>query len=193
MISVLFSRTDSIYKTLGVDVWDAERDATNWPGGNPIIAHPPCRAWGRMRQFAKPADGEKELALWAVDQVRKFGGVLEHPERSTLWNDKPLPKPDKNNIKTFDEFGGFTIVVDQHWFGHRAQKRTWLYICGCTPSDIPQIPLKLGAATHCIRPTKSYPRLPSVTKTEREATPVGFAKFLIEIARNCSFELRNVA
>lgn len=35
---------------------------------------------------------EKALALWAVEQVRKFGGVLEHPKRSTLWPAAGLPE-----------------------------------------------------------------------------------------------------
>jgi hypothetical protein len=48
-VAVLFARSDSIYKEFqGVDVWDKERDARNWPGGCPVIAHPPCRTWGAM-------------------------------------------------------------------------------------------------------------------------------------------------
>ena len=34
----------------GFDCWDIERNALNWPGGNPIVAHPPCRAWGQLSQ-----------------------------------------------------------------------------------------------------------------------------------------------
>ena len=82
-IAVLFARADSNYKQLPeCDVWDAERDARNWPGGCQVVAHPPCRAWGRLRHFAKPRDDEKDLARFAVAQVRKWGGVLEHPERA---------------------------------------------------------------------------------------------------------------
>jgi len=58
MISVLFARSDSNYKTLpGVDVWDAERDARTWPGGNPVVAHPPGRALGRLRHFRQAEAG----------------------------------------------------------------------------------------------------------------------------------------
>ena len=93
-VAVLFARADSCYKALpGCDVWDAERDARRWPGGCPVVAHPPCRAWGRLRHFAKPRPDEKALALWAVEQVRKFGGVLEHPASSTLWPAAGLPAP----------------------------------------------------------------------------------------------------
>ena len=70
-VAVLFARSDSIYKALpGCDVYDIERDARRWPGGAPVVAHPPCRAWGRLRAFAKPRHDEKDLARWAVAQVR---------------------------------------------------------------------------------------------------------------------------
>src|SRR5208283_3687563 len=93
-VAVLFARADSIYKTLpGCDVWDAERDALNWHGGCPLIAHPTCRAWGRLRHFAHPREGERELALWAVKMVQRWGGVLEHPVASQLWPSANLPKP----------------------------------------------------------------------------------------------------
>lgn len=182
-VSVLFAREDSIYKSLGADVWDKERNALEWPGGNPLIAHPPCRLWGRLRQFAKGDPEEKEYALWAVEQIRKYGGVLEHPAQSTLWKEAGLPL---NGSR--DEYGGWTLPINQHTFGHRAEKKTWLYICGCEPKDIPDIPLVLGKATHCIRPTKSYPRLPSVTKAEREHTPPKLAEWLIELAGRCEIK-----
>lgn len=114
-VSVLFARKDSIYKSLNCDVWDKERDATKWPGGNPVIAHPPCRAWGQLRHMAKPSACEAQYALWAVQQVRKFGGVLEHPARSKLWEVAKLPEGDKTA-----EYGGFTLPIYQSWFGHFA-------------------------------------------------------------------------
>ena len=93
-VAVLFARADSIYKTIpGCDVYDIERDARKWPGGSPVVAHPPCRAWGRLRQFAKPREDEKQLAVLAVSLVQQFGGVLEHPASSSLFNDLRLPKP----------------------------------------------------------------------------------------------------
>lgn len=82
-VAVLFARHDSVYKRIeSVDVWDIQRDARKWPGGMPCIAHPPCRAWGRLRHFANPRADEKALALFAVGCVRRWGGVLEHPASS---------------------------------------------------------------------------------------------------------------
>ena len=76
-VAVLFSRSDSIYRTMpGLDVWDEQRDAKRWQGGCPVVAHPPCRMWGRYAQWAKGSEAERALSVWAVDQVRKWGGVL---------------------------------------------------------------------------------------------------------------------
>lgn len=186
-VAVLFVRADSVYKTMAnVDAWDAERDARQWAGGSPLVAHPPCRAWGRMRQFAKPRDDEKDLARFAVAQIRRCGGVLEHPADSTLWADQAMPRPGRAP----DAFGGWTMAFDQFHFGHRAEKSTWLYIVGAHPDDIPPMPHRDGTPTHCIRPTKSYPRLPSVTKPEREHTPQKLAAWLVELARRCTVQAK---
>ena len=189
-VAVLFARADSIYKSLpGCDVFDIERDARTYDGPWPVVAHPPCRAWGRLRHFAKPRDDEKALAIWAVDLVRRWGGVLEHPAASTLWAACSLPAPGR-----FDAVGGFTVGIHQHWFGHRATKPTLLYIVGLTPSDLPEMPMRLGEGTHVIsqdcrrkdgsRIPKGDPRKrPECTKPEREHTPPTLAAWLVELAR----------
>jgi hypothetical protein len=179
-VAVLFARADSVYKTMpGLDVWDEERDARRWGGGSSVVVHPPCRGWGRLRQFSYATEEERQLARDAVAHVRNYGGVLEHPAESTLWADQRLPRPGKFP----DEFGGYSIAIDQFIFGHRAEKATWLYIVGVEPDDLPYMPIRGGSPTHCVRPTKSYPRLPSITKREREATPPPFAEWLVEVAR----------
>lgn len=181
-VAVLFARADSNYKAMPeCDVFDIDRDARTFAGGMPVVAHPPCRAWGRMRQFAQPREDEKELARFAVALIRLEGGVLEHPAESSLWADQLLPFPGRAP----DRFGGWTMAFDQFHFGHRAEKSTWLYIVGCHPDDLPPMPRRQGSPTHCIRPTKSYPRLPSVTKAEREHTPPALAEWLVEVARRC--------
>jgi hypothetical protein len=189
-VAVLFARQDSIYKTIpDCDVYDIDRDARTWQGGLPIIAHPPCRAWGSLRHFAKPRPDEKALATWAVDRVREFGGVLEHPMASTLWAAKGLPRPG-----AIDEFGGWTLPISQNWWGHRAEKKTFLYIVGCRPRDIPEMPMVLGEATHVISPAHSirvgHPRYrPQLRKDEREHTPPALAAWLYHLARRCQHQL----
>ena len=118
--------------------------------GNPVVAHPPCRMWGRLRQFAHGTPEEKALGPWAVSQVREFGGVLEHPAESTLWAHCGLPRPGQFP----GDFGGWSIEIQQFHWGHRAEKATWLYIVGLEPADFPDIPHRPGRATHCVRPTK---------------------------------------
>lgn len=185
-VAVLFARADSVYKTFpGCDVWDAERDARRWPGGAPVVAHPPCRLWGKLRQFAKSSNpqAERQLAIDAVGHVRRFGGVLEHPEASTLWNHMGLPRPGEFP----DEFGGWTLQIEQFHWGHRAQKLTWLYIVGVEGWQLPLMPRRPGRPTHCIAPTRGGGvRLPTVTKPEREHTPHELALWLVELARRAS-------
>jgi hypothetical protein len=185
-VSVLYARSDSLYKDMCADVWDIERDARNWPGGNPVVAHPPCRAWGRLRQFAKPRKDEKQLALHAVECVRNWGGVLEHPRKSTLWEAADLPLPGRG----FDAFGGWTFEIYQKDFGHVADKATWLYICGLRPAEITYMPLVLGDAEKVI--TTSLRRgepgfRTSCTEYEREYTPVALANWLLSVASRCAW------
>jgi hypothetical protein len=180
-VASLFVRSDSIYKTMSqVDAWDIDRDASQWPGGCPVVAHSPCRAWGRLRHFANPRPGERELALWAVDQVRKFGGVLEHPLCSRLWPEAGLPA-----IGERDRYGGFTLRISQWWFGHRADKPTLLYICGCKSSHVPPMPFREGPATHVIQSRKRHDHRPHVSKAEREHTPHELAVWLVDLASRC--------
>lgn len=185
-VAVLFARCDSIYKTLpGCDVYDIDRDALTWPGGVPVVAHPPCRAWGGLRHFAKPEPGEAELAVWAVEQVRRHGGVLEHPAASRLWPVCGLPAPGSR-----DRWGGFTLPIDQDWWGHRAQKRTKLYIVGIEPRDVPPFPLRLEDPTHVVSPWRGLRAgmpgyRPQLRKAEREHTPRPLAEWLLAIARRC--------
>jgi hypothetical protein len=195
-ISVLFARRDSVYKTIpNCDVWDEERDARKWVGPGVIVAHPPCRAWGGMRHLATNVpEYERGLAIWSIEQIRKHGGVLEHPRRSELWPHLNLPVPGKGK----DEYGGWTLGVHQLWWGHRAEKATLLYIVGCEPGDIPTIPGFIGEAQFCVG-TKMHrrdyaqnhkatgrPIKPEITKQEREHTPREFAEWLIELASRCS-------
>ena len=50
MIAVLCARHDSPYKAIPTcDVYDEARDARTFPGGVPVIAHPPCRGFGNFR------------------------------------------------------------------------------------------------------------------------------------------------
>ena len=186
MIAVLFARADSYYKTLpDCDVYDIDRDARKWPGGCPVVAHPPCRAWGGLSHMAKPRHDEKDLARWAVAQVRKWGGVLEHPKKSKLWADQCLPRTG------YDAYGGWTLPIFQSSFGHRAEKATLLYIVGCAPRDLPNMPIVLGEATHTIassnaRQRRDHPmHRPEVTKKEREHTPPELANWLVSLANKC--------
>lgn len=188
MVAALYVRSDSIYKSMGCDAWDIERDARKYNGPFPVIAHPPCGSWGRLRMVSKASQTEKDCAIIAVSQVRRFGGVLEHPEGSTLWKSLGLPKGNE-----VDKFGGWTLSVDQHWWGHKARKRTWLYIVGISQRDIPPFSPSFTTPTHVIersqRMRKKNIRKLVLPHGLRNSTPPQFAAWLIELASSCRIGL----
>ncbi|WP_413876361.1 hypothetical protein [Albidovulum sp.] len=167
-VAVLFARRRSVYLSLpGCDVWCEQRDARRWPGGAPVVAHPPCRAWGRLKAFAKPAAGEADLANFAVEQVRRWGGVLEHPAASSLFKVAGLPRP----MEPPDCYGGVTIEVNQVDWGHRALKPTWLYLVRVDFAGV-------------VMPAPGCPvtTVENMGRPEREATPRAFALWLRDLA-----------
>jgi len=56
-----------------VDPWPEQRDARSYRGPNPVVAHPPCKRWGRfwsggpsagIRRLKGDDDGCFSHALW---------------------------------------------------------------------------------------------------------------------------------
>lgn len=176
MTAVLFARADSAYKAYqGFEVYDMARDARAYCGRAPVIAHPPCRAWGILAHMANPREGERELAYFALAQVRLNGGVLEHPTTSRLWKEANLPVG-----MLQDEWGGFTVEFDQFDFGHVAHKNTKIYVCGIKPSQMPKMPKKRNEVTDrsiCgnVKGTKRC------TQYQREYTPSALIEWLKSI------------
>lgn len=165
-------------KMPGVECWDEQRDARRYTGPHPVVAHPPCGPWSSLRNFSKHQP--KDCALIAVEQVRRWGGVLEHPESSLLWLACGLPLP--GGLP--DEHGGWACELDQVSWGHRARKRTWLYVVGVAPADVR---LRSGGTpTHCVKSRSRNTHLLELSAAGRRRTPPAFAEFLVGIARQVS-------
>ena len=148
-----------MYGALGADCFDAARDARSFDLSCPVVAHPPCRAWGKLSHFSKPRADERDLSWFALWVVRHCGGVLEHPASSRLWKEAGIRAGER------DAFGGLLVVVDQAAYGHRAQKRTGLYLVGC--SLVPLV--AWAAASHFVE---------KMGRAERERTPLALATAL---------------
>lgn len=173
-VAVLFARGDSCYFDLAREVWCAARDARGYRGPLPVVAHPPCRGWGRLSHLAVGVpEAELALAHFAVACVRRFGGVLEHPHASKLWGAALLPRPGA----ALDAFGGFSVLVDQGWWGHAAPKASWLYCVGMPRFGHCDLPVQLRRAVG---------RVEGLTRADRERTPVAFARWLLSLAASAS-------
>jgi len=155
--------------------YDKERDALSCDKNLPAVCHPPCRLWSRLSPLSIAPKSERDLALFAVDYVRKYGGVVEHPYDSKLWVAANCPSPGSLLV---DKYGGFTLLLNQFDYGHLAHKLTGLYIVGVSRLDIPPLmPVRYE------NPIKT---VETCSKKQREATPVLFASWLIQLAAKCT-------
>lgn len=167
----------------GVDAWTEERDARRYQGPWPVVAHPPCADWSRLRGMAKHVPGRRELAVLAVWQVRSCCGVLEHPAWSVLWREMALPLP--GGLP--DAWGGWSIEVNQVSWGHPATKPTWLYFVGIERSAVE--PRRGGTPTHVVTTSAKGERLPKLGSLTTRLTPPLFAEWLVGLARTATERL----
>jgi hypothetical protein len=181
-----------------IDPWDEQRDARKYSGPHPVIAHPPCERWGRywsggpsarVRRKLGDDDGCFESAL---DAVRQWDGVLEHPEGSHAWRKFGLATPPRDGGWVSADFsGGFTCCVEQGAYGHRARKATWLYACGIElPSlkwgkaagDFQRLDAGFHSKEERARAIKTGV-CQRLSKRQRCATPIEFRDVLISMVR----------
>ncbi len=197
MIAALYVEKGGVYWNLpDVDPWDESRDARLYAGPWPVVAHPPCARWGRYWSGGPSARVRRELGddggcfAAALESVRKWGGVLEHPEASSAWHAFGIPAPHRRGGWLRDLFGGYTACVEQGHYGHRSRKATWLYVFGVEP---PQLVWGPALAAICDDDFESETERRRAVKTgacqrmskkERAATPPAFRDLLLGIARS---------
>jgi hypothetical protein len=185
-------------KMEGVDCWDETRDARLYAGPHPTVCHPPCQLWGNFAainfkrwggEHNRPGN-DQGCFVSALNSVRMFGGVLEHPAGSKAWAHYGL----------YSKFGSggywvecsfendrsyWTCEIWQSAYGHRARKRTWLLYCGKVPPY--ELNWKRVAGTHQIGYADQRGKArnkPTVPKHEAIHTPVAFAEELVRLARH---------
>ena len=205
MIAALYVERGGAYWNLdGVDPWDRERDARLYAGPHAVICHPPCERWGRYwggapttwPRLKKGDDGGCFAAALAA--VRRWGGVLEHPEGSHAWRAFGLNVPPRSGAWVNADFvGGWTCCVEQGAYGHRARKATWLYACGVdlpsldwgkAPGDFVRLDVGYHSAEERARAVKTG-ACQRLSAKQRRATPPEFRDILLSIARTANPEL----
>jgi hypothetical protein len=178
-VAALYVETGGAYFGLDdVDPWDVTRDARNYDGPYPVVAHPPCNRWVGMayvHPVARTLIGQDGGTFaHALDSVRRFGGVLEHPAHSFAWDTYLLPVPELGYWQA-DVWGGWTCEVDQGRYGHIANKPTWLYYVGDSPP--PQLDFGGHDSARSVR---------NLSKTQRHRTPPAFRDALLDMARSAA-------
>jgi len=200
MIAALFvERGGPYFGRHDVDPWGKERDARLYAGPWPVVAHPPCGQWGNLRHLFVPNREriqDADCGPIAVDIVRRYGGVLEQPAGSKLFDECACAKPHLSP-DTFveDRHGGYAIEVCQVEWGHPARKRTWLYLVGIPrPRVAPPFPGR--TPTHWVSGGRTHERkgsggvvLPGIkvcSAQQRRRTPPAFADWLIALSHQAT-------
>ena len=175
-----------------VDPWDIARDARNYEGPHPVVAHPPCQLWGAFAavnyarwggEHNRPGNDGGCFAA-ALRAVVSHGGVLEHPANSRAWaaHGITIPTAPGWHRHGLDEW---TCVVWQSAYGHRANKATGLYYVGKqSPFELDwrRVPGTHQIGFHDQRGKAA--NKPTVGKKEASATPPAFRDVLIALARH---------
>lgn len=197
-VAALFVETGGVYFGLeGVDPWDEARDARKYEGPWPVVAHPPCERWGRYWSGGPSAKVRRTLGddggcFWsALRSVRRWGGVLEHPEASHAWRaHRLLAPPWKGGWVAAGDGVGWTCCVSQGHYGHRARKATWLYACNAVLPSLTWGPTepreRLDEGFHSAEERRRAVRTgicQRLSNKQRRATPVAFRDVLLGIAR----------
>lgn len=200
MIAALFVETNGVYYCLPeVDTWDEVRDARNYAGPWPVVAHPPCARWSRLAGFVEYRFGYKRgddggCFAAALAAVREYGGVMEHPAYSDAWSTFGLPSPPAGGGWQRGMCGGWSCHVEQIRYGHGARKQTWLYAYGVSllPSlrwgQSPAGTQRFRSST--MRRANGTARAdrgkPGLTSRALSATPIEFRDILIAMARSAN-------
>jgi len=186
MFAALYVHEHGAYADLDADLWPAARDARLYRGSLPVVAHPPCETWCQLAPLVRHNIG-REIGddggtfAAALDAVRRFGGVLEHPAYSYAWSRFGLPRPIRGGWTRSLDDPGWTTEVSQGAYGHPARKRTWLYVVGAEP---PPLDWSEPPASRCIG--GKYSGRGRVRGVLANATPPDFARTLAAIAGMCS-------
>lgn len=205
MIAALFVETNGSYWNLdGVEPWDEARDARTYPGPWPVVCHPPCARWSKFwagqpltikRTGVRKIKGDDGGCFAsALDSVRRYGGVLEHPWGSHAWPHFGLNVPPRSGgWIAADTYGGWTCCVEQGRYGHYARKPTLLYAVGCELPELdrgiseavfpPEVIARHGMA-YCKRAGELAFKGGGKDSSVRIATPPAFREILLAMARS---------
>jgi hypothetical protein len=191
LIAALFIQPNGCYAKLPfVDAWPESRDARQYTGNLPVVAHPPCQLWGKLcavnyarwgGEHNRPGNDQGCFAS-ALHHVRRCGGVLEHPALSRAFTANDITPPVSMGWQRVT-CGGWVCEVWQSAYGHQANKATWLYYHGNNPPQ--ELLWDRIKGTHQVGHPDQRGKdrnKPTLSKREANATPILFRDALIDLA-----------
>ena len=196
MISALYVQEGGCYYGISdVDPWPEERDARLYLGPHAVVAHPPCQRWGKLAKVNYARWGGEHnrpgndggCFKCALSDVRRWGGVLEHPAQSYAYDAFSLLRPSrmpKHRGWIDISSGDWVCEVWQSAYGHRANKATWLFYHGARrPFDL-RWDRPIGEFQVGFEDSKRRGRnKPTLSPAEAAATPLAFRDALLDLAR----------
>lgn len=197
-IAALFVEIGGCYYGLpDVEPYGIDRDARNYSGPYPVIAHPPCQLWGAFAavnyarwggEHNKPGNDGGCFAS-ALRSVIEFGGVLEHPRNSKAWEAFGIEKPIGTGWNRIS-LNEWVCEVWQSAYGHQANKATILLYSGINPPT--EMIWERPKGTHQIgfhdQRGKNRNK-PTISGKKASATPIAFRDALISLAKHSRTEL----
>ncbi len=197
-VAALFVEERGVYSALeSVEVYGISRDARTYSDNKPVVAHSPCERFGAFwsggphpKQPRRNLGDDGGCFASALANVRRCGGVLEHPANSHAWRIYGLFAPPRGGgWIVADSVGGWTCCVEQGQYGHQARKPSWLYMVGAVPPS-----LRWGIAHGKIATVALSGKrgvnlglregITTIKRRERHLTPIPFRDLLLSIARS---------
>lgn len=190
-VAALFVDEKGIYPEIrGVDVYGKSRDARNYSDSLPVVAHPPCNLWTNFAfvNYARWGGAHNKPGndlgcfMSALANVRRCGGVLEHPASSHAWRKYKLMRPECVGWQRVCD-NEYVCEIWQSAYGCLARKKTWLLYVGCRRPFALRWLREPGTHQIGFHDQRGKSRnLPTISGRAASATPPDLARALVKLA-----------
>ena len=135
MIAALYIDPRGCYPSMpGVDTWDESRDADNYAGPWPVVAHPPCGPWSALRHLSR----KESLVMGDRGNIYVRHGKEPGVYLYSHWGGHDMPSELREVLKRGDRLDDaqyLTRIIFCALVGNRDWDKTDGYGISATPGD----------------------------------------------------------